>query len=299
MTFIDMFSFMQKPVAVLLLLLLLQFPVQGQKVTGKLQFTNGKSYTISAELNNSAAQHGSGQPIDFSVNGKLVHIYKVKNSGERTSTLHHTTQKMDVVFEGMGKERSFSSDKKNDKAENTEQLFPGLMERSFEITIDPAGKTIITKPESIQTVPSQENAIVIAGMLKELIAALYPPKKGNASFFSVLPGYEVGIGDSWTDSVVTDTERSLAEYKLTNITDSTIEVDLKMNSTTAETTEVMGRASKTSLKTTTSCKIILDKSTGILQEKNCRSQSNGQKEVMGSSLPVTGDATLVIKVSEE
>jgi hypothetical protein len=298
MTFIDMFSLLQK-CAALFLLLLLQLSLAGQKVSGKLQFTSGKSYTISAELNNTTAQHGTAQPIDFSVNGKLVHVYKVKSTGEKTATLQHTTQKMDVTFEGMGRNRAFSSGKKNDQAESADQLFPGLTERSFEITIDPAGKTIQAKPERFQAAPSQENTVVIASMLKDLVAALYPPEKGSASFFNVLPGYDVGIGDSWTDSLITNTERSLVEYKLTNITDSTIEVDMTMNSTTTEITEVMGRESKTNLKTITSCKIILDKSNGIVQEKNCKSQSSGQKEVMGAALPVTGNATLVIKVTEQ
>lgn len=290
---------MQKPALSLFLLLLLNLSLQGQKVSSKLHLTAGKTYTITAELTNTTAQLTSSQPIDFSVNSNLIHTYKATSVAEKSSTLHHDVKKMTVVFDGMGKKRSFDSDKKNNPEENIEPLFPGLTGKSFDITIDPTGKTIMTKPETIQFGQSQENTAVITSMLKDLINAIYPPKKGAASFFSVLPAYEVGIGDSWTDSIVTNNERSVSEYKLAAITDSTLIVELKINSSSTEITEVMGRDSKTMLKSTTSCKIILDRTTGVLQEKTCKSQSNGQKEVMGSILPVTGNASLLIKVTVE
>jgi hypothetical protein len=114
-----------------------------------------------------------------------------------------------------------------------------------------------------------------------------------------MPGHEVGIGDSWTDTTNTGSETSASSYTLSAITDSTFVVDFKTLAVSVIRSEVMGQQVATSLTNTIAGKIILDKATGIIREKTSITNSTGTAEAMGTSLPINGKTTIHILVKQE
>ena len=85
-------------------------------------------------------------------------------------------------------------------------------------------------------------------------------------------------------------------YKLTDISDSTISLELSGNSLTTTKAEMMGNETTTTLNNKFSGKILIDKVTGLLKEKNTVIESSGTTEAMGNSLPVTSKTTIEVKV---
>jgi hypothetical protein len=53
------------------------------------------------------------------------------------------------------------------------------------------------------------------------------------------------------------------------------------------------------MNSTSTGKIILDKITGIVKEKIINTESNGNTEAMGGTVPVTGKTTITIRVKPE
>ena len=96
-----------------------------------------------------------------------------------------------------------------------------------------------------------------------------------------------------------ETGKYKTTYTLSDITDSTIIVDFKTNATTASKAVIMGRETTTTMNSTSTGKIILDKITGIVKEKTIAIESNGNTEAMGGTLPVTAKSTIVIHVKSE
>lgn len=290
---------MQKPIWYLFSLLLVSNHIHGQKVSGKLKFEPGKIFHISIAIEDTITQQAGGKAIDFLMKGTAAHSYKIINTPGQDITLHHELQRFAFQFDGMGQTKSFDSENGKDMEGPFGKQFGELLEKSYDMVIDSKGKTLKADPEKMETFKQDESTIIMADMLKDLVSMVYPPQKGSNSFFKVLPDQEVGIGDTWTDSIHTENERSITVNTLTAITDTTIIVEFKTNAKTLVKSEIMGRESNTKLKSIISGKIILDKVTGIIREKTSMAESNGGTEVMGSTLPITGKMSIIIRVKEE
>lgn len=288
---------MYKCFALLSLLLTLQ---QGnaQKIQGKLKFDQGENYLITVELKNTIAQQAMGNAIDFTLSGSADHTYKVTNSTDDNTTLHHTMDRLSFEFDGMGQKRSFDSNKPKDIDGQMGKPVKELMTKTYDMLVDGIGKTLMCVPEKVELNKQDERLAIITNMLKDLTSIVYPPKKGNPSFFQVLPATEVGIGDKWQQTFSSEEEKSLTEYTLSAINDSLITVDFKTTGATMIKSEMMGMETVTNIKSLSTGQIFLDKNTHVIREKNMTVESNGATEAMGSSMPLSSKMVITIKVKK-
>lgn len=298
-TLANMFSFKQKKICYLSFLLITTINLWGQKIQGKLQFHEGETFVITVELSNTVAQHVSNQPIDFSAHGTATHIYKVTGVDDNSTTLRHDVQHFVFQFEGMGQERNFDSDDKKDMETSLGTHFKEICGKSFDIVIDGYGKTVNTIPEKVDLAKQDENTVVIMNMLHDLTDVIYPPKKGKPSFFNVLPGYEIGIGSTWADTVDTPDEKSITNYTLSEITDSTIVVSFKTTSLNKMKMQMRGMVATSVMNSVSNGIIILDKATAIVKEKTSTIETNGTTETTLGIMPTSGKVTIRIGVKKQ
>lgn len=248
------------------------------------------------KIKTSVAQQVGGNAIDFSADGSALHNYNVINVTTDNTTLHHEVKKITFNFEGMGQKRSFDSDNEKDMAEQFGEPVKNLLNKKFDITIDPNGKVIMAKPAKATIEKTDERLTIVLNMLKDITDVAYPPQKGEASFFKILPSAATATGESWTDSLQNETGRYKTTYTLSGITDSTVIVDFKTYATTVSKSLIMGRETTTTMNSNSTGKIVLDKATGIVKEKTIVVESNGSTEAMGGTLPVTAKSTITIYV---
>ena len=245
------------------------------------------------------AQEANGQSIDFDVDGITTHAYQVTNTTDDNSTLRHTMKRISFNFDGMGAKRSFDSDNKKNIESAEGKPIKEILAKTFDVIIDPAGKVLMVQPEKLDTTQVDYRMKMITDMMKDLLSAVQPPKKGEPSFFQVLPATEVGVGDTWTEATDNANGKSNTTYTLSSITDSLIIVDFSGTSSTVNKAEMMGMETLTKMKSKSTGKITLNKATGIMKEKTITVESTGATEVMGNSLPLTSKTTIVVRVSEE
>lgn len=270
--------------------------LQGQKIASRLKFEQGQAVEVSLQMKTTISQQAMGQAIDFELNGSANHVYKITNTTEDNSTLHHQTEEIAFNFDGMGQKLSFDSKNEKDMNGRFGKPIKEILGKTYDMIIDPAGKVLMVQPEKMDTTKMDDRFAIITNMLKDVLATVDPPRKGSSSFFKVLPDHEVGKGDTWTESMNSPTEKSSTVYTLDDITDSTILVSFVRNSATISKAEMMGNESTTTMNHKTTGKIILDKATGIVKEKTATTDSNGSTEVMGNTLPVTSKTTTTIIV---
>lgn len=273
--------------------------VMAQTVPGKLTFDEGKIFNIRMDVKTSVAQQAGGQAIDFKVEGLALHSYKVTNTTNDNTSLQHKASKIQFTFDGMGQKRSFDSDNEKDMNGPFAEPVKGILNKSFNLIIDPNGKTLMIQPEKFEAVKPDDRLAIVFSMLKDITDVVYPPKKGDGSFFKVLPADETSKGESWTESGQNENGKFSNEFTLTDITDSNILVDFKGTAVTITKATMMGMETSTTMNSTTTGKIILDKKTGIIKEKTLTIESNGNTEAMGGTMPVTSKTTIVIKVNPE
>ena len=280
-------------------LLFINLNIYGQNVSGILKFDQGKTLSIQMEIKTSVAQQALGNAIDFTAEGSAMHSYKVIHSTTDNTTLHHEANKIAFTFEGMGQKRSFDSGNETDMSGQFGEPVKNILSKKFEVIIDANGKVLTIRPEKIDPVKADERLAIVLNMLKDITDVVYPPQKGEASFFKVLPINETAKGESWTDSIQNETGKFKTIYTLSAITDSTIVVDFTGNATTISKAMMMGRETTTSMNSSSTGKIILDKTTGIVKEKIITTESNGSTEAMGGTMPVTTKTTITIHVKPE
>ena len=266
-----------------------------QKVSGKPVFQQGQIFNIAMDVKTKVSQEAGGNAIDFDLTGTAAHSYKVTNTTADNSTLHHDVKRVSFKFDGMGK-YSFDSDNKKDMDGMFGASAKDILSKNFDMIIDPAGKALLIKPEKIELAKADDRLAIVFTMLKDVTNVVYPPKKGDPSFFKVLPDTAIGINDSWSEAGEDANGIFKTVYTLSSITDSTIIVSLKGNSASVTKAEMMGMQTTTSLKNSYTGNIILDKLTGVIREKTITTESTGSTEAMGGNLPVTSKTTIIIYV---
>jgi hypothetical protein len=271
---------------------------QSQKISGKLNFQQGQDLGVIMEVKTTISQEAMGQAIDFNIDGIATHSYKVTNATDDNSTLRHEVKRIQFNFEGMGQKRPFDSNNEKDMEGPMGKPVRETLNKTFDMILDPTGKVMLVQPEKMEPVQMDDRMKLIAGMLKDLLDVVQPPQKGSNSFFKVLPDYKVGKGDTWKESYQTEAGRFDNEYTLSDITDSTLTIDMAGTSVTTTKMEIMtGMEITTTLNNKITGKIILDKVTGIIRQRSSTTESTGTTEGMGGATPITSRNTTTILVS--
>ena len=271
---------------------------QGQKVNGKLNFQQGQKLDIAMDVKTKISQEAMGQAIDFNVDGTAFHSYQVTNATKDNNTLRHQARRIKFNFEGMGQSRPFDSDDEKDMKGPLGKPIQETLKQTFDMVIDPSGKVLMVQPEKIAPAEMDERMKLITSMLKDILDVVQPPQKNANSFFKILPDKEVGKMDTWTDSMETSEGKFNNVYTVSDITDSTIIVDLQGTSTTTSKLEIMtGMEIITTLNNKTTGKMILDRSSGIVKQKSFNTESHGTTQGMGGETPITSKTAINIIVS--
>jgi hypothetical protein len=267
-----------------------------QKIKSKLKFEQGQTLELAMNIKTSISQQAMGQAIDFNVDAGAGHSYKVTNVTDDNTTLNHAVQRIHFSFDGMGQKMKFDSKEEKDLNGQFGKPVKDILEKKYDIIIDPTGKTLMAVPEKVQLAETEGRMAILTGMLKEVLDLVQPPQKDKASFFAILPDKEVGKGDTWTSTTETAGGRIDAAYVLSSISDSAILVDFVESSVTVTKAEMMGSEIRTTMNNKSTGKIILDPVTFIIREKTISTESNGTAESSFGNMPVTSKTTTVITV---
>lgn len=287
-----------KPAISLLYFLLFTAVSFSQKVSSKLKLEQGQQVEISLQMKTTVAQQAMGQAIDFNVDATGNHTYKVTNATEDNTTLNHVVQRVAFSFDGMGQKRNFDSNLEKDLNGTFGKPVKELLEKKYDMVIDPAGKTLMVLPEKVELTSADPRMAIISSMMKDVFNLVQPPKKGAASFFKILPETETGKGEPWTESYADENGKLDAAYSISDINDSSIVVDFATSSTTVSKAEMMGNETTTTMNNKSTGTIIIDRATGIMKEKTENIESSGNTETSFGTLPVTSKTTITIKVGK-
>jgi hypothetical protein len=285
-----------KKLSILFSFLLTGIIAHSQKVSGKLKFEQGENIPVKMIIKTNVVQQAGGQAIDFEMDAETLHTYKVTNTTDDNSTLHHQVQHVVFSFDGMGLKRNFNSSNEKDLNGQFGAPVKEILEKSYDMIIDPAGRTLMAKPEKLELTKMDDRFAIISNMLKDVLDIVQPPLKGKPSFFSIFPDHEIALGETWADSYENESGKFTIAYKLSAITDSTYVIDILGNSNTTSKMEMMGSETVTIMNNKTTGTIIINKQTGIIKEKSSSTDSNGTMQVMGNSLPVTSKTVIKVTV---
>jgi hypothetical protein len=269
-----------------LLLASIAFATTGfaQKVSNKLTFPKGHQLEMVTNVNSTVSQEAMGQSMDTKLNATVTRVFNVQNATASNATIEHKVKRIQMNIESpMGGAQSFDSDSTKDMQSEAGKGVDKTLKSKYTMTVDKNGKVLDVKADTAAKSNSEASADMVTNVLSQIIEGIDAPKVGDKSEFAILPDREVAKGESWTDSTKNG---GMATYTIADINDTAIIVNFTSNNSVERKQEVMGQEITITSKDTTSGKIILDRKTGIVKETNSTTNSDGQMEVMGQTMPM-------------
>ena len=262
----------------------------------KLVFEQGKKYGITMDVKSKISQQAMGRGIDFNVNATGIHNYTVTNATDDNTTLHHEVDQILFSFDGMGQKRSFDSDSEKDMKGMFGSTIKQYKDKKYDMVIDPYGVVLMSFPEKVEIKEEDSRLAIVTNMLQDVLDIVQPPKKGNGSFFKILPAKEIATGDTWTERSTIEGGSSTTNYTIAAISDTAIVISYEGNSSTATTAQMMGNTVTTHMKNTFNGKITVDPVTRIMKEKTMTMDGKGEAETPFGNQPVTSKVDTIITV---
>lgn len=263
----------------------------GQKATNKLTFAKGQTLEVLTNIDISAESMMG--PTSGTVT--IADTYTVSDASPESYTLQKVPKQVKMNFTVGSQQMKVDSDKPEEMNSLLAQPVKEIMSRKPEFTVDASGK--ITSVKMIEAEKKEGTSGNMMGlMLPGMDMASAQPQAGNPSIFQVLPEHEVGIGDTWTDSLSTEDNKNRTTYKVKNITDSEIILDFTSEGTTTTTKEAMGMKVAVDAANKATGTILLDKTTGIIKQKASTNTTETRMNMGGQEMSTTVKTTAVTGV---
>jgi hypothetical protein len=277
-----------------LTLILLTVIAQAQKVSGKLVFQPGQVLSVNTKSTSINLINAMGQEIELKSEAIADHQFKVTNTTEESHTLSHEINRIRLTSEGMGNSIDFDSQKEKDLNGQFGAPIKELMGNKYSLVIDGSGNTLIAMNQGNATSSDPGMLAQLLGSINEFTGS---PKQGEASFFKVLPSTEVGTGDGWTNTIDRNGSKVEEAYSIAEINDNFILINYLANSATTSKGENMGMEFTINVKNKTEGKIMVDRTSGIVKEKNLKTTSTGTASTSFGEIPVNTTTTSVVTIN--
>ena len=270
---------------------------QAQKVGNKLQFQKGQKLEVLTTIK--SASEMMGQSID--INMASTRVLDVADVAGGNATIENKIKRLQVAFDGMGQNKTYDSDKEEDRNGEMGKSFEKGLKNKYTMTVDPYGKITAVKADDENPNTKKDSSggqDMMSGMMDGMMEGFELPKVGDAIEFAILPAKEVGKGDTWTDSTSANKEESRkATYTVSDINSNEIVLDYTEDVNLKTTKENMGMEVAIDKHDKNTGKITLDRKTGLLKQKTVNTQTSGTASVMGQEIPLDSKTTKTIVVT--
>ena len=280
-----------------LVLMLLSFFAQAQKVAGKIVFQPGQVLTVNMKSSTTNLVSAMGQELEMKTEVLADHQFKVTNTTDENHTLSHEINRVRFNSDGMGNTMSFDSQSEKDLNGQLGAPVKDLLSKKYNLVIDASGNTLMAMNEGASTGKAGAEAGMLAQFVSGLTELTQAPKQGEASFFKVLPATEVGVGDAWTNTIDRNGTKIEEAYSIAEINENIITLNYLSNSNSTTVQENMGMEVTITMKNKSEGKIKVDRKSGILKEKTITTTATGTVASGYGDFPINSTSTSVITIN--
>ena len=280
-----------------LVLMLLSFFAQAQKVAGKIVFQPGQVLTVNMKSSTTNLVSAMGQELEMKTEVIADHQFKVTNTTDENHTLSHEINRVRFNSDGMGNTMNFDSQSEKDLNGQLGAPVKDLLSKKYNLVIDASGNTLMAMNEGASTGKSSAEAGMLAQFVSGLTELTQAPKQGEASFFKVLPATEVGVGDAWTNTIDRNGTKIEEAYSIAEINENFITLNYLSNSNSTTVQENMGMEVTITMKNKSEGKIKVDRKSGILKEKTITTTATGTVASGYGDFPINATTNSVITIN--
>jgi Family of unknown function (DUF6263) len=287
-----------KKIFISALALTLTLGLVAQSYTPAVKLEAGKQYTITTITKSNMTQEAMGQTMEIPIDATNKATLTIKAASDRGYESTYITDRVQFAANMMGQEMNYDSDKKEDRDGKMGENMNKLVGKETSFVVNGAGNIIketIVKPT--QEKSEDEGQDMMSGLMSMgLSAASTCP-----AFNLFVNNTELKIGDSFVDSsTVNDKDGSTktsTTYVLKEIKEGKSIFALNGQMALTKKMEAQGMEMTTTTSSKSTGDMIVDVATGLLVSKSIVTETTGNIEVSGMTIPITGKTTSTITVS--
>jgi Family of unknown function (DUF6263) len=287
-----------KKIFISALALTLTLGLAAQSYTPAVKLEAGKQYTVTTITKSNMTQEAMGQTMEIPVDATNKATLTIKAASDKGYESTYITDRVQFAANMMGQEMNYDSDKKDDIDSPMGKTMNKLVGKETSFVVNGAGNIIketIVKPT--QEKSEDEGQDMMSGLMSMgLSAASTCP-----AFNLFVNNTELKIGDSFVDSsTVNDKDGSTktsTTYVLKEIKEGKSIFALNGQMALTKKMEAQGMEMTTTTSSKSTGDMIVDVATGLLVSKSIVTETTGNIEVSGMTIPITGKTTSTITVS--
>ena len=280
------------------LALTLTLGLAAQSYTPAVKLEAGKQYTVTTITKSNMTQEAMGQTMEIPIdatNKATLTIKELSNKGYEST---YITDRVQFAANMMGQDMNYDSDKKDDKDGPMGKTMNKLVGKETSFVVNGAGNIIKeTIVKQTQEKSDEEGPDMMTGMM-----GIGMSEASTCPVFNLfVNNTELKIGDSFVDSsTVNDKDGSTktsTTYILKEIKNGKSIFTLNGQVAISKKMEMQGMEMTTTTASKSTGDMIVDVATGLLVSKSIATETTGNVDVQGMSIPITGKTTSIITVS--
>lgn len=250
-----------------------------QSPTGKIVVKKGQHFQIESKSDGDVSQEMMGQTMAMKIGSNTLMTADIKDIKDNNYTITQKITNIKSSFSGMGQEKTFDSNKKEDMDSEAGAIYKDKINVAKDIVVTNEGKTLTvadTTTKSADPNPMTAMLDMFGGGQANAAAAL----------FLVIPAGKK-VGDKWQDSTTNEGIKLVKTYTLNSIANKEASVTITGVMDINKTLQVQGMDMKTAMLSKMTSNVLVDITSNIQKENKTTTDVTGTIDVMGQSVPVT------------
>lgn len=255
-----------------------------QKPSGKLTLAKGQQLQVESTVKTVVSMDMMGQPMEMTADADMVRSIDVKEKKETGFLISSTLTKIKSSVNAIGMSEKFDSETNEGAETNTGKMMKDALNVPKEVELDNEAKLLTAKPGN----DASNNNGGMMDMMQGIISGA--DGAGTADAFLIIPAGKKP-GGNWSDSVVMEGIKIYHSYTLKEVNGDKATVTVDGNQITNKTADQMGMEVTVTADSKISGEIVVDITTGVIEQKTLSMDGKGTAEMMGQTIPMTTKLT--------
>lgn len=274
----------------LVFLLAISFTTFAQSTTGKIVIQKGQHFIVESSTDGVANLDMMGQSMEMKIGSKTKVTADIKDTKDNIYTITQTLTSIKSSFSGMGQEKSFDSDKKEDMSGEAGILYKDKINIPKDVVITNEGKAIAGTATPDTSIKKDENPM---GAIMDMMGG--GQDNVATALFLVIPGGKKA-GDTWQDSTTSEGAKMKRTFTLHSIANKEAAITVYTIMDINKTMQAQGMDMNAVMTSKINAEILVDLISNLQKENKSTMDVTGTIDIMGQSVPVTSKATSITTV---
>ena len=261
-----------------------------QTTTGKIVVKKGQHFIVESTSDGTVNQEMMGQSMEMKIGSSTKLNADIKDVKDNNYTITQTLTNIKSKFSGMGQEKTFDSDKKEDLNGEAGAMYKDKFNVPKDVVVTSEGKNVVSSDTSAASKKQDPNPM----------AAMMDMMGGGqdnvaTALFLVIPAGKKA-GDTWKDSTNKDGIKMNRIYTLNSIKNKEASISINGIVNINKTMQMQGMDMNAVMVSKINSAVLVDVDTNVQKENKSTTELSGTIDIMGQSVPITSKGTTVTTV---